>query len=130
VTIEAAHDGYRRLRGRPQHHRRWTLTGAMLQVDDQVTGRGRHAITLRWHLAPGAQLRLMPGGATVSSPAGEYEVTVSATSEPALVAETAPVGTGFGRTAVAPVLACTVHSALPIQISTAWRRADSQQEPM
>jgi hypothetical protein len=28
------------------------------------------------------------------------------------------------------VLACTVHSALPIQISTAWRRADSQQEPM
>jgi uncharacterized heparinase superfamily protein len=128
VTIEAAHDGYRRLRGRPQHHRRWTLTGEMLQVNDQVTGHGHHDVTLRWHLAPGTRLRLMPGGATVSTPAGEFEVTISATSEPALVAETTPVGTGFDRTTAAPVLACTVHTALPVQISTSWRRADHQQE--
>jgi uncharacterized heparinase superfamily protein len=128
ATIEASHDGYRRLRGRPVHRRRWTLSEQLLHVDDHVTGKGRHSVTLRWHLDPGARLRLIPGGATVSTPAGEFEVTITATSEPALVADTAPVGTGFGSTTAGPVLACTVQADLPVQISTAWRRADSRQE--
>ena len=54
LTIEAAHDGYRQLPGRPIHRRRWMLTEAGLRVEDYVSGRGRHAIVLRWHLAPGA----------------------------------------------------------------------------
>jgi uncharacterized heparinase superfamily protein len=130
VTVEAAHDGYRSLPGRPTHHRRWSVRARELRVDDTVTGRGRHRITVRWHLAPGTGLRLVPGGAVVTSAAGEICVTVTASTEPAMTAATAQVGVGFGRTVPAPVLACTVHPALPVRISTTWRRAEPRQESM
>ena len=42
VTIEAAHDGYRHLPGRPTHGRRWQLRADELRIDDTVTGRGLH----------------------------------------------------------------------------------------
>ena len=128
VTVEAAHDGYRHLPGRPIHHRRWSVRSGELRIDDTVTGRGRHHVTVRWHLAPGARLRLVPGGAAVATPAGEIGVTVTATSEPAMTVATAQVSRGFGSTVTAPVLACTLHLELPVRISTVWRRAEPLQE--
>jgi hypothetical protein len=128
VTVEAAHDGYRHLPGRATHHRRWSVRADELRIDDTVTGRGRHHVTVRWHLAPGTGLRLVPGGAVVTLAAGEIDVTVTATSEPVLMAATAQVSVGFGRTVTAPVLACTLHHELPVRISTVWRRPEPQQE--
>ena len=57
VICEAMHDGFRRLHGRPLHHRRWSLASDGLRVDDMVTGRGRHEIVIRWLLAPGCVVR-------------------------------------------------------------------------
>jgi uncharacterized heparinase superfamily protein len=128
ATVEAAHDGYRRLPGRPTHQRRWSIRADELRIDDTVTGRGRHRVTVRWHLAPGATLRLVPGGAVVITAAGEIGVTVTATSEPTMTAATAQVSAGFGRTVTAPVFACTLHPQLPVRISTVWRRAEPRQE--
>jgi uncharacterized heparinase superfamily protein len=128
VTVAAAHDGYRHLPGRPTHHRRWSLRGDELRVDDTVTGRGRHRVTVRWHLAPGTGLRLVPGGAVVTTAACEIEVTVTATSEPAMTAATAQVSAGFDRTVTAPVLACILNPQLPVRISTVWRRVEPRQE--
>ena len=98
VTVEAAHDGYRSLPGRPAHRRRWTVCPDELRVEDEVTGNGRHRVTVRWHLAPGTGLRLAPGGAVVGTAAGGIEVAVTASSEPALTADTALVALGFGVT--------------------------------
>ena len=123
LAIEAAHDGYRHLPGRPIHRRRWMLTEAGLRVEDYVTGRGRHALVLRWHLAPGSGLRLAGAGALVTTPAGEFRVIVSATGPISLAAETGQVAAGFYRTVEAPVLACRVEVVLPVQISTNWQRA-------
>jgi uncharacterized heparinase superfamily protein len=123
LTIEAAHDGYRQLPGRPVHRRRWMLTEAGLRVEDYVTGRARHALVLRWHLAPGSGLRLAGAGAVVTTPAGEFRVIVSATGPITLSAETGPVATGFARTVEAPVMACRVDAVLPVQISTTWQHA-------
>jgi len=130
VTVQAVHDGYRGLPGRPAHGRRWTVRADELRVDDTVTGGGRHRVTVRWHLAPGLRLRLERGGAVVTGPAGEVAVAVTANGEPALAALTGPVSAGFGRTVQAPVLACTVHRELPITISTRWRRVASRQEAL
>jgi uncharacterized heparinase superfamily protein len=129
VQVEAAHDGYRNLPGRPRHHRRWSLRAHELRVDDTVTGRGRHRVTVRWHLAPGAGVRLVPGGAVVTIGAGEIGVTVAASSKSTVTLATAEVSAGFGATVSVPVLACTLHSKLPAAISTSWRRAESRQEP-
>jgi uncharacterized heparinase superfamily protein len=131
VMVEAAHDGYRKLRGRPTHHRRWSVRAHELRVDDTVTGRGRHRVVLRWHLAPGSGLRVIPGGALVTARTGQFTVTVTATSAgvPALTAALAEVSNGFGSTVPAPVLACTLHPELPVRISTVWRRAEPRQEP-
>jgi uncharacterized heparinase superfamily protein len=129
VTVEAAHDGYRGLRGRPRHRRRWSLRAHELRVEDIVTGRGLHRITARWHLAPDTVLRLAPGSAVVTTRAGEVTVTVTATGEAIMSATTAEAGAGFGRTVPVPVLACELHSELPLRISTVWQRANPQQEP-
>jgi uncharacterized heparinase superfamily protein len=123
MTALAAHDGYRHLRGRPCHRRRWSLTSGGLQVDDEVTGEGRHAVALRWHLPPGAGVRLRPGGATVATAAGEFAVTVAGTAPFRMGVESAPVATGFQRTAVAPVVTCRLDAVLPVRLTTSWRRA-------
>jgi uncharacterized heparinase superfamily protein len=51
LTVECAHDGYRRLAGHPVHHRRWVLTAGGLEIEDDISpaeGRGR----LHLHWAP------------------------------------------------------------------------------
>jgi uncharacterized heparinase superfamily protein len=122
VTCEAAHDGYRRLRGRPVHHRRWTLTGTGLWADDLITGRGRHVLAVRWHLAPGNTVRVSGDTAEITGPAGTFAVTVKAAGPASLAAESGPVASGFGATTDAPVLVCHADAVLPLAITTIWRQ--------
>jgi uncharacterized heparinase superfamily protein len=129
VHIEAAHDGYRALPGRPVHRRRWSLSGAGLRVDDEITGRGRrHRVVARWHLPPGTRLRLATGGAVASTPAGDFAVRVTASARPVITADHGPVATGFGRRTQGPVLTCGIDAALPVRIRTTWARLSDPQE--
>jgi uncharacterized heparinase superfamily protein len=123
VTIDAAHDGFSRLPGHPVHRRRWSLTRAALQVDDEVTGSGRHMVTIRWHLALGSVVQFVPGMATVTAAAGEFLVSVKASRPPELSLEPAMVATGFQAKTVAPVLTCRLDASLPVRVTTCWRRA-------
>ncbi|MGA2399105.1 MAG: alginate lyase family protein [Steroidobacteraceae bacterium] len=43
VSIQASHDGYRRLPGRNTHLRRWRLDGGGLYIEDEITGHFRCA---------------------------------------------------------------------------------------
>jgi uncharacterized heparinase superfamily protein len=122
VSATAEHDGYRRLPGRPVHRRHWTLTGAGLQVDDEVTGGRRHEVVIRWHLAPGARVQLEANGAVVSTEAGDFPVSVSSSGPLRLGVEAGMVATGFHATSVAPVLTCRIDAGLPVRVSTCWRR--------
>jgi uncharacterized heparinase superfamily protein len=123
ITVEAVHDGYRHLAGRPAHRRRWTLSADELRIEDTVTGSGRHQIAVRWHLAPDALVRLAPGGAVVTVKAGDLRVAVTANRALALTTGTAELAAGFGRTVTAPVLTCAVDAELPVRVSAIWRRA-------
>jgi len=126
VTAEAAHDGYRWLLGRPVHRRRWSLTGAGLRVDDQITGRSRHKIAVRWHLTPGTTVRPQDDGAVVSTEAGDFAVQVAASRAFKLDLEVGMVASGFLRRTFGPVLTCSIESVLPVQVSTCWRRSPGQ----
>jgi uncharacterized heparinase superfamily protein len=123
MTAEAAHDGYRWLPGRPVHRRRWSLTDAGLQVHDEVTGDGQHAVAVRWHLAPGSAVRMQTGGAVVTTAAGRFGVRISASCPVRLGVEPGEIATGFQHTTVSPVLTCRIDSVLPVRITTCWRRA-------
>ena len=69
VEVGCAHDGYRRLKGRPVHRRIWRMTNRMLRVCDVVDGGFRQAVA-RYHLHPDiavsgddrAGTLCMPGG--------------------------------------------------------------------
>ena len=123
LTVEAVHDGFRRRPGRPAHRRRWSLSKTGLRVDDLIGGSGDHAMTVRWHFAPGSGVRLTAGGAVLSTPVGEFQVAVSASRPVTLATGIAPVATGFSRTVDAPVLTCHIQAALPVRIITVWRCA-------
>jgi uncharacterized heparinase superfamily protein len=122
VTCQATHDGFRRLCGRPLHHRRWSVSGSGLRVDDVITGRGRHEVAVRWHLVPGSKARLVPGGAIVTTPTGVFRVTAAGSGQLRLSAEAAAVAAGFGATAGTTVLACRLDAALPVRVTTTWSR--------
>ena len=128
VSFEAAHDGFRRLPGRPRHHRRWSLTSDGLRVDNVVAGRGRREIVIRWQLAPGSAIRVADGAALVTSPAGAFCVAMTASHPTPLAAEIRPVAAGFGSAVDAPVLTCRVEAALPVRVSTVWSRARGRAE--
>jgi len=123
VTCEAVHDGFRALRGRPLHHRRWSLTRGELRVEDTVTGKGRHEIVIRWQLAAGSTVWVADRTALVTGPAGDFSVTVAATAPMRLAAETRAVAAGFGSTADAPVLTCRMDAALAAGVTTVWSPA-------
>jgi hypothetical protein len=139
VTIEAAHDGFRRLPGGPVHRRRWALADSGLRVDDAVEGTGRHAVTVRWFLAPGIVVWIeadpagwpdhdqMVGTAAAALHLGtgaqiSIGVIAGASVPLSLGVESATVATGFSRTAAAPVLTCRLHADLPVHITTRWRK--------
>ena len=56
VSVAAAHDGYRRLRGRALHRRRWWLREGSLTIDDELGGERRSA-TAWFHMHPDVAVR-------------------------------------------------------------------------
>jgi uncharacterized heparinase superfamily protein len=57
VTVEASHDGYRRLPGRNEHRRRWILDERSLLIEDEVSGAFTTAEAY-FHLHPEVGARL------------------------------------------------------------------------
>ena len=53
--VSCAHDGYRRLPGRPVHHREWQFARNSLLIVDRVSGIFTHAIA-RFHLHPAIEI--------------------------------------------------------------------------
>jgi uncharacterized heparinase superfamily protein len=62
ITIEAAHDGYRRLPGRPLHWRRWAFEDGSVTVTDIITPGEGHRALARFHLASGVTASRDPSG--------------------------------------------------------------------
>jgi uncharacterized heparinase superfamily protein len=52
TTVQAAHDGYARLHGRPIHRRKWFLDERSLTIVDSVEGGGRHLVEVVYHAHP------------------------------------------------------------------------------
>ncbi len=99
------------------------LTADEFRVEDAVLGAGRHSAVVRWHLAPGATVRLEQAWAIVATAAGVYQVGFSSPSPYTLSVQGGRVAEGFQRTVAAPMLTCRVDGALPVRVTTSWSRA-------
>ena len=70
ATIDASHDGYRRLPGRNEHRRRWVLDARSLHIEDTITGRF-HSAEARFHLHPDIEVHSLDADAfLLSGPTG------------------------------------------------------------
>jgi len=49
--IECSHDGYKRLKGKPEHQRRWLLKNNSLEITDTIHGDYQNAVAY-FHLHP------------------------------------------------------------------------------
>jgi uncharacterized heparinase superfamily protein len=90
LMVSCAHDGYRRLPGKPVHRRRWRLDEHALQVTDSIEGVFETAIA-RFYLHPSVQVSgqglsgqlVLPDGQVVSwSVAGGVARVVAASWHP------------------------------------------------
>lgn len=71
LTVSCAHDGYRRLPGKPVHHRKWRLKANQLQIIDRVEGRFTEAVA-RCHFHPDIEVALaLDGVGTAKMPGGK-----------------------------------------------------------
>jgi len=97
VVLVASHSGYEHLPGRPRHCRRITATADQVQIEDTVSGAGRHRVAARLY-ATSESLRV-----TASSPIVKSETVVA---------------TGFGRLRDATLFATSVEGTLPLLLTT------------
>lgn len=65
LFFEGSHDGYRRLAGKPIHHRRITWSGETCLIEDRVDGGGKHDLELRLHIHPALSVEVAAGSAVI-----------------------------------------------------------------
>jgi len=64
VEVKASHNGYRRLQGRPVHHRIWRTAPGLFTVTDRIVGQYRQAQAM-FHLHPDISATCSEDGETV-----------------------------------------------------------------
>jgi hypothetical protein len=65
ALVEASHNGYRSLPGRPVHTRRVSTAPGVIVIDDLVQGGGTHDMASHWHLGEGATWSASERSATI-----------------------------------------------------------------
>ena len=77
VSVDAEHDGFRRLPGGGVHRRRWEfLPGARLEVTDAIEARG--VVESHWHFAPEFEVAVDPTGSGLRVSDGRLAIHFSA----------------------------------------------------
>lgn len=87
MSVSAAHDGYRRLPGRPVHRRQWLLCEDRLVVTDRIEGEWRSAVA-RFHLHPAVAVSIDGAGGVLRLPDGANIRWQVNGGQPTLVADT------------------------------------------
>jgi hypothetical protein len=118
--LAACHDGYRRLRGRPIHRRRLRRAGTEWRVMDEITGRGRQEIELRFHLPRAVIAADSEGARVVFADGGRLRLRVECWHAPE-----AAVSPGWRALAgdseePCPILSYRWETRLPFEVETVW----------
>ena len=77
IRFEGAHNGYRRLKGNPIHHRKIIWKENLINIEDRIEGTGIHSIESRLHIHPELNIQMLTNGVQVSR-SGKLLLIVSA----------------------------------------------------
>lgn len=110
IVFEGAHDGYRRLRGRPVHHRKITWAADEIRIEDRIEGRGFHDIESRLHIHPDLEVALGGGGVQVSDK-GRRIVTIFPAGPGRMEVESGWCCPEFNRMLSCPVMSLRAENA-------------------
>ncbi len=122
LLFTGAHDGYRRLPGRPEHRREIRMAPGRWEVRDAVTGAGQHRVESFLHLHPAVRLINVT----------EREFRLEAPGGVALRLAFGPAGTvraatgyycpRFGERLAGGALVLEHTGALPVELSYVFER--------
>jgi uncharacterized heparinase superfamily protein len=118
VVVSCAHDGYRRLAGRPVHHRTWRLRDGALRVEDLVEGTYRTA-QARYHLHPSVDVIAEPDARSgiLKLPTGRQLVW---RASPAARIEPSHYAPEFGLTQQTRCLVLELRGSEPAWLELSW----------
>jgi hypothetical protein len=120
LVFEGAHDGYRRLRGKPVHRRKvvWT-TGMGITIEDTVEGKGLHDIDLRLHIDPDMRAEDDNGSVAITHDGNRVgRIEGLGGARPHI--ETGWYCPEFGKRLVCPVI-CIGWEKASLPLKTGWR---------
>ncbi len=124
VSVEAAHDGYRRLSGRPVHHRSWQFSNGGLVINDEVTGSGDHKVAAVLHVHPDMRAELNEDGTVnISDVNGKLICSLVFSDAGKTTLEPSTYHPAFGVSLPSVRICHTVEGGLPAVIETriAWQ---------
>jgi uncharacterized heparinase superfamily protein len=118
LEVSCAHDGYRRLRGKPDHVRKWTFEPGKLTIEDRIEGRFSSAAA-RFHLHPHVRCSLDDGATSgrlwfEGGPQMKWTATKQAQLEDGFYCPE------FGRRDAAKCLVIPFDDAAAIRVELIW----------
>jgi hypothetical protein len=117
ATVACAHDGYRRLRGRPLHRRQWRLADGELVIRDEIIGAGEHRATGYLHVEPGIVVTRAGDQAFDLAVPGAGDLRLSIEAAGTVQMGDGFVGPEFGKLQSRPVIQWHATGALPLVAS-------------
>jgi uncharacterized heparinase superfamily protein len=119
ILFEGAHDGYKRLKGKPVHHRSITWAGNQITIEDRIEGRGTHDIESRLHIHPDLKVEAVDGGVMVSDQ-GQPLMTASAGGQGRVEVESGWYCPEFNKRVSCPVLTLKL-AKVPLPVRFGWQ---------
>jgi uncharacterized heparinase superfamily protein len=119
IHFEGAHDGYKRLQGKPIHHRRITWARDAITIEDRIEGQGAHDIESRLHIHPDLEVEATESGVRVTDN-GQPLMSVSPASQGRVEIESGWYCPEFNMKHNCPLLRLKLNRAsLPVRFG--WR---------
>jgi uncharacterized heparinase superfamily protein len=128
VLFEGAHDGYRRLSGKPIHRRRISLDGeGSWVITDELEGTGLHQMESFVHIHPDFVIVEAEEGKFRIERCGEIIAIIEALSTCRVTSESGCYFPEFGLSCKNPVIAFSCSGEVPLQLSYRIQKAGDRQ---
>lgn len=114
VRVTGAHDGYRRLRGKPVHRRIWQFAADGIEIAEHFSGSGRHRVDLWYHIHPSWRVdRTTDSHVLIVERDGSWRCELKFEGPGSLEISESGYAAEFGQVEPAEALCYSVDNAVP-----------------